>query len=595
MFGLWNELFGFPVNSCDYESIECNKSYVPILNWDNDNEFVWSLWDPIEWWVDASNVTFNSMDIQKRPSSVKKVDQALETLMNMIEDSKSAIKSFTFTLNEDWETLEWNIVYEDDSWTEYTKTASINLKDIVEWWQVLTLKDIIADSIEADEWIFESVQSWWLDVTWNAVIQWNETVNWTVVMNSTLDVAWKATIDWWADITWDLNVLEDSETHEGWEIHSKSLETTEDVTIGWDLSVAWNETVTGTSTINWATTINNTLAVTGWTTLQDLTVWGNEIVTGTSTINWETTINNKLTVSDDIIANDDLTVSWNTSLNTLETSSSASVGWQLVVWWAATIQDALTVEWQTNTETLRSDEIVTDELRVNTSLDLWPNGIAPDFVLQSEKNQPNGVAWLDENWLINASNMPDPNISFHYETSTQGSTIYTLQNVPLSDSSIMVFTDSGTALFPTIDYTCVNGVITFTQMWATESAIIWVVSKWPEGNPSQNPDRSFSITKTADGATITWNYPNTTTTSLIDIHSDSATLFPNSTEETCMSVFDLDTLSSVQKNTIENVLDSIIPELDVWESTNWRWTEDAYAILVYAYNHATNECEQLNQ
>ena len=595
MFGLWNELFGFPVNSCDYESIECNKSYVPILNWDNDNEFVWSLWDPIEWWVDASNVTFNSMDIQKRPSSVKKVDQALETLMDMIEDSKSAIKSFTFTLNEDWETLEWNIVYEDDSWAEYTKTASINLKDIVEWWQVLTLKDVIADSIEADEWIFESVQSWWLDVTWNAVIQWNETVNWTVVMNSTLDVAWKATINWWADITWDLNVLEDSETHEGWEIHSKSLETTEDATIGWDLSVAWNETVTGTSTINWATTINNTLAVTGWTTLQDLTVWGNEIVTGTSTINWETTINNKLTVSDDIIANDDLTVSWNTSLNTLETSSSASVGWQLVVWWAATIQDALTVEWQTNTETLRSDEIVTDELRVNTSLDLWPNGIAPDFVLQSEKNQPNGVAWLDENWLINASNMPDPNISFHYETSTQGSTIYTLQNVPLSDSSIMVFTDSGTALFPTIDYTCVNGVITFTQMWATESAIIWVVSKWPESNPSQNPDRSFSITKTADGATITWNYPNTMITSLIDIHSSSATLFPNSTEETCISVFDLDTLSSAQKNTIESVLDSIISELDVWESTNWRWTEDAYAVLVYAYNHATNECEQLSQ
>ena len=595
MFGLWNELFGFPVNSCDYESIECNKSYVPILNWDNDNEFVWSLWDPIEWWVDASNVTFNSMDIQKRPSSVKKVDQALETLMDMIEDSKSAIKSFTFTLNEDWETLEWNIVYEDDSWAEYTKTASINLKDIVEWWQVLTLKDVIADSIEADEWIFESVQSWWLDVTWNAVIQWNETVNWTVVMNSTLDVAWKATINWWADITWDLNVLEDSETHEGWEIHSKSLETTEDATIGWDLSVAWNETVTGTSTINWATTINNTLAVTGWTTLQDLTVWGNEIVTGTSTINWETTINNKLTVSDDIIANDDLTVSWNTSLNTLETSSSASVGWQLVVWWAATIQDALTVEWQTNTETLRSDEIVTDELRVNTSLDLWPNGIAPDFVLQSEKNQPNGVAWLDENWLINASNMPDPNISFHYETSTQGSTIYTLQNVPLSDSSIMVFTDSGTALFPTIDYTCVNGVITFTQMWATESAIIWVVSKWPESNPSQNPDRSFSITKTADGATITWNYPNTTTTSLIDINSSSATLFPNSTEETCMSVFGLDTLNSMQKSTIESVLDSIISELDVWESTNWRWTEDAYAVLVYAYNHATNECEQLSQ
>ena len=79
------------------------------------------------------------MDIQKRPSSVKKVDQALETLMDMIEDSKSTIKSFTFGLNQDWETLEWTITYEDDSWHEYEKTASINIKDIVEWWQVITL------------------------------------------------------------------------------------------------------------------------------------------------------------------------------------------------------------------------------------------------------------------------------------------------------------------------------------------------------------------------------------------------------------------------------------------------------------------------
>ena len=31
-------------------------------------------------------------------------------------------------------------------------------------------------------------------------------------------------------------------------------------------------------------------------------------------------------------------------------------------------------------------------------------------------------------------------------------------------------------------------------------------------------------------------------------------------------------------------------ELDEWESTNWRWTEDAYTALVYAYNNATNQC-----
>jgi hypothetical protein len=40
----------------------------------------------------------------------------------------------------------------------------------------------------------------------------------------------------------------------------------------------------------------------------------------------------------------------------------------------------------------------------------------------------------------------------------------------------MVFTDSGTALFPTTDYTCANGVITFSNLWASEHAIIRVVS-----------------------------------------------------------------------------------------------------------------------
>ena len=41
MFGLWNELFGFPIDNCSYESIECNKTYIPLLNWDKDNEYMW--------------------------------------------------------------------------------------------------------------------------------------------------------------------------------------------------------------------------------------------------------------------------------------------------------------------------------------------------------------------------------------------------------------------------------------------------------------------------------------------------------------------------------------------------------------------------
>ena len=65
---------------------------------------------------------------------------------------------------------------------------------------------------------------------------------------------------------------------------------------------------------------------------------------------------------------------------------------------------------------------------------------------------------------------------FYYETTNQGAASYQLGHTPISDSSIIVFTDSWTVLFPTTDYTCVNGLITFTNLWSTESAIIWVVS-----------------------------------------------------------------------------------------------------------------------
>ena len=395
MFGLWNELFGFPVNSCDYESIECNKSYVPILNWDNDNEFVWSLWDPIEWWVDASNVTFNSMDIQKRPSSVKKVDQALETLMDMIEDSKSTIKSFTFGLNQDWETLEWTITYEDDSWHEYEKTASINIKDIVEWWQVITLKDVIADSVEADSWIFDNARIWWLDVTWDAVIEWNETVNWTVVMNSTLDVAWKATINWWADITWNLNVLEDSETHEGWEIHSKSLETTEDATIGWDLSVTWNADITWNIESDWNATI-------WW----DISTSWDINVSWDANITWITTVSEDLNVWWDVVITDDLTVNWRTHLYDLETTWSVDIDWTLRVEWAIDAWNWVSVTWQVESDSVVTTNTVTNNLTVNWNIALWNDATAPDFVLQDEKWAANWVCPLDANWMVDPQYLP---------------------------------------------------------------------------------------------------------------------------------------------------------------------------------------------
>ena len=48
-----------------------------------------------------------------------------------------------------------------------------------------------------------------------------------------------------------------------------------------------------------------------------------------------------------------------------------------------------------------------DEVRINRSLDLGDDGVAPDFVLQKEKGQPNGVAPLDVNGKIPQEYLPD--------------------------------------------------------------------------------------------------------------------------------------------------------------------------------------------
>jgi hypothetical protein len=116
-------------------------------------------------------------------------------------------------------------------------------------------------------------------------------------------------------------------------------------------------------------------------------------------------------------------------------------------------------------------------LTINEQLTLWANAIAPQFILQDEKNQPGGVAALDSNGKISPSVIPDSNLAFFYETTTQGATSYTIQHTPISDSSIVVFSDSGTVLFPTTDYTCANWIVTFASLAPTEYAIIWIVSR----------------------------------------------------------------------------------------------------------------------
>lgn len=304
-------------------------------------------------------------------------------------------------------------------------TWAVTLNDTlsVEWvstftWDVSTVNiasSWVATLNEAN--ITTAVISWPLDVDWGVTIDSWLTVNSGDTTTKWIIADWNLNVSWVSTLTGNVNTGANLEV--GWDLDVSWASEVENLTVN------WNEIVTWTSTLNGATTLNSTLSVAWASTLtwnvtaaQDLTVAWNEIISWNSTvvwntilswittINWATTINNKLTVTDDIIANDDLVVNWATSLNTLETSGSASIWNQLTVAWAATIHDAMTVDWQLNSNTIRATEIVTDELRVNTSLDLTEWATAPDFVLQSEKGQPNWVAPLNADGKIDTSYLP---------------------------------------------------------------------------------------------------------------------------------------------------------------------------------------------
>jgi hypothetical protein len=93
-------------------------------------------------------------------------------------------------------------------------------------------------------------------------------------------------------------------------------------------------------------------------------------------------------------------------LNTFETSGSGSIGWNLSVDWSIAGWSSLVVENQIESGSIVTTNTTTNNLTVNWNIALWNNATAPDFVLQSEKGQPNGVAPLDANGKVDTSYLP---------------------------------------------------------------------------------------------------------------------------------------------------------------------------------------------
>lgn len=208
MFGLRNELFGFPVNNCDFESIECNKTYMPVLNWDADNEFTWSLVDPLGWDVDASNITFEGNVQLWADTPVERVNQALDALKAAVmeaADQKSDIIAFTLAPKswQEW-VVEWTITYKNDHAEQYDKVATINIKDLIEWFQTLALQNVTVNELHlapngtAPDFVLQSEKG---EADWVATLD----ENWKIPMDQIQwwEPEWVATLDENWRVPWD--------------------------------------------------------------------------------------------------------------------------------------------------------------------------------------------------------------------------------------------------------------------------------------------------------------------------------------------------------------------------------------------------------
>jgi len=356
-----------------------------------------------EWTFTWTTVTADT--VEATTWNISNVTSNSTTTGSLTTDSASlwtatATWLWTETLNVSWtSTLTWNVTTGADLFVTWdTSTASITANS----WNITSLTSTDIDSAT-------------LDVSWAATVgDGLAVIGWTT--SDTLETSWLATVGWDLAVTWDATI--------GWTSSFTGLVTLNDITSTGaanlnNVTVAWNETVAGTMAVTGATTLNNTLTVAGASTLSgntsvggNLSVAGNSTVTGNQTVTGDAIFSNDVSVAGDVTASgdititDDLTVNGSTHLNTFETTSSGSIGWNLSVDWSIAGWSSLVIENQIESGSIITTNTVTDNLTINGTISLWNNALAPDFVLQSEKWQPNWVAPLDANGKIDTSYLP---------------------------------------------------------------------------------------------------------------------------------------------------------------------------------------------
>ena len=433
---------------CDVRNFEVTwiSPIVVQIEWENVYRISLdsgALQSAIEWYtdLDLSNVavTLNSvsgpvtitgnLDIESWELTV---DSATITTLTSTTWTITDLTTTTASLGAataDSATIDWLTVTNNatvwgtlgvDWATTLNSTLSV-LSNISGGWNISAVGTVSADSVSANTWTITTLTS----TTWtitdltvsNAASVGNGlAVVWGVTADS-VTTSWNLAVGWNASITWDATVTWASTFT--WAVSTNNITSTWTANLN-DVVVGGNETVAWTLWVTWATTLNNSLTVAWASTLSGNTsVWGNLSVAWNSTVTWNQTVTGdaifsddvsvakNLTVSGDTTISDDLVVNGTTSLKALETDGSVDIDGTLRTTWAIVWGNGASITWQIESDTIRTWEVVSDEVRVTDWLYLSAWAEAPEFILQSEKNQPNGVATLDANGQIDTSYLPD--------------------------------------------------------------------------------------------------------------------------------------------------------------------------------------------
>lgn len=410
-------------------------------------EITWTT--PIQVQIEWENIYRISIDTTALEWAIENMNLDLS---NVTLQTVNGDISFTWNISADW-TFTWTEITADS-----ITATSWNITNLETW-------ALNASSVDTTNINTQTITTTWnVSVWWALGVAWASTLNWNVTASWNLNVTWTTTTDWLNATTWTVNSL----TSTTWTITSLTINN--EATLNWNLnvawtstlawvnatninaswnlavtwtsnftgdvsannlyasgntalnnvSVAWDEIITWNLTANWATVLWSTLNVSWASTLTwsttigwNLAVAWNETVSWTSTVTWNAIFNADVNVAWDttlvwdLTVNDDLSVNGTSYLKNLEINWSVDIQWTLRTTWAAVVWNWITVTGQVESDTIRTGEVVTDELRVTSWLYLSNWAEAPEFVLQSEKNQPNGIATLDENGKVDEQYLPE--------------------------------------------------------------------------------------------------------------------------------------------------------------------------------------------